>query len=185
MCARPLRRPPTRATARPASLLSLGGLLLTLSVVGATGGCGSSTLVKRTIVFQPQQQVNRGRPFYALVRTVEEQGFLTDSYQKISALVYPSDKKDQTIVHVALIWPSREKTVVVKVPKDKAVAIYCLFTRPGSQWKVLLPPPMAEKIWAVLDRGTIVAQTEQERKQERKKRKDDRADKVGAGAKAR
>lgn len=156
-------------------------LLAALTCLGGSG-CGSSKMIKRTIVFRPQQQSNAGRPFYALVRTVEEQDFLTDSYVKVSGLVYPSNKKDETIVHVALIWPSHDKTVVIEIPKDKAVAIYCLFTNPGSQWKVLLPPPMEERIWAVLDRGTIVARTKAEMERERKQRKDDRADKVGGGA---
>lgn len=113
-----------------------------------------ATSVKRRIVFQPGPGTNSGRPVYVLVRTVNENEFLTDSYRRISGLVYPNSG-DPSVLKVLLVWPNRAQNVEVEVPKEKSVGIYCIFTKPGDQWKLLLTEPMKPEYTAVLQDSTI------------------------------
>ena len=84
-----------------------------------------------------------------------ESDFLTDSYRKITSLVYPN-ATDPSVLSVLLIWPGRELRVRLDVPKAKAVGIYCLFTAPGDPWKLLLTQPLAKELRAVLEPATLV-----------------------------
>jgi len=97
--------------------------------------------VQRELFFRPRPSTNAGRPVYVLVRSVSESEFLTDSYRKISSMVYPNSG-DPSVLVVLLVWPNREQRVKLEVPKDKAVGVYGLFTKPGDQWKLMLTPPL-------------------------------------------
>jgi hypothetical protein len=129
-----------RAAARGA--LALGLTLLSLVV-----GCAhkqNNTVVKplqREIYFRPRPSTNAGRPVYVLVRSVSESEFLTDSYRRISGMVYPNSG-DPSVLVVLLIWPNRAQRVKVDVPKDKSIGVYGLFTKPGDQWKLMLTQPL-------------------------------------------
>jgi len=119
-------------------------------------GCShqEAATVPQSLVFRPQATSNNGRPVYVLIRVVSENEFLTDSYRKIAGLVYPSST-DPSVLGVALVWPEREQTLKVEVPKGKAVGIYAMFTRPGDQWKMLLGEPGKYVYRAMLEAGTL------------------------------
>jgi hypothetical protein len=120
-------------------------------------GCSSPGAIKRTVVFSPSADMNGGRPVYVLVRAVNEKDFVTDSYGKMADLVFPQGE-ETSVLQVALIWPEQESLVEVQLPQGKAMAIYCMFTAPGNQWKVLLPPPAKDdRFLAVLEGGSISA----------------------------
>jgi hypothetical protein len=122
--------------------------LLALALLLAAGwGCAhkqSNAVVKpvqRELFFRPRPSANAGRPVYVLVRSVSESEFLTDSYRKISSMVYPNSG-DPSVLLVLLVWPNREQRVKLEIPKDKAIGVYGMFTKPGDQWKLMLTPPL-------------------------------------------
>ena len=121
----------------------------------AAWGCAHSKKVKRTVILMPAADANFGRPFYVLFRTVDEKQFLTDSYNRVAKMVYPNSE-DPSVLKVALVWPATQRKIEVEVAKDKAIGVYCIFTRPGNPWKLLLVPPMDSEQKALLRKSTIV-----------------------------
>ena len=121
----------------------------------AAWGCATAKTVKRTVVLMPDKNANYGRPFYVLLRAVDEKQFLTDNYNAVAKMVYPNSE-DPSVLKAVLVWPATPRKVQVEVAKDKAIGVYCIFTRPGNPWKLLLAPPMKSEQQAVLGKNTIV-----------------------------
>lgn len=104
--------------------------------------CGGSKKVNtaRTLSFNVESKgVNDGRTFYVVVRPTDEASFMTSSYDQITKLV---EAKENDFLAMELIWPKWSRTIDISVPKDQSIAVYCLFTEPNADWKVLLTPPL-------------------------------------------
>jgi hypothetical protein len=140
----------------------LAPLLLLLAFTGC-GHTPEPPDLRRFLTFQSFPDTNLGRPFYVVVREVDESQFLTQTYSSLARSTFPkSDDETTRAVHFAT--PGKREQVVVEVPEDKAFAIYALFTSPGDPWKVLLPPPLERSYHFVLDRGTIRQAPESKRR---------------------
>ena len=146
----------------PRSWIVLLAATLTLSACGSTPKPVSSLL--RAMYIRPEGQLNEGRPLYVVVRTVDEQTFLTDTYGKISEMV-TARPLDESVLKVILLWPGKKNEILVEVAPDKSVGVYGLFTQPGNQWKLFLQSPVPSNSRLRLVRGSIVVD----------KRKDKRA----------
>jgi len=109
----------------------------------------------RKLTFTPAPKANANRTFYVVIRAVDEKEFLTDSYSKISKLVFPTSK-DPTVLRATLIWPKRKRWVWVDVPEGKAIGVYGLFTHPGGQWKLLLSHPLGRSYSFTLEQGNVM-----------------------------
>lgn len=118
--------------------------LLSIALAVGAGACGSKKPnLSRVLDFQTSQKqvANRGRTFYIVVRAVEEAQFLSETYDDVAKLV-TQNATDESILEMELFWPGQPAQFVVEAPADKAIAVYCLFTRPSGDWKVLLSPPL-------------------------------------------
>ncbi|MCK5798644.1 MAG: hypothetical protein KAI47_15735 [Deltaproteobacteria bacterium] len=121
------------------------------------------TTLLRTIYLKSEGQLNGGRPLYVVVRTVDEQSFLADTYGKLAKVVTASPR-DADVLKVLLLWPEAKNEVTIEVPTDKAIGLYCLFTHPGNQWKVLFPSPMASNVHLRLVRGNVMVDRRSKRR---------------------
>lgn len=108
----------------------------------------------RKLTFTPAPNENANRTFYVVIRAIDEEEFLTDSYAKISKLVFPTSK-DPSVLRATLIWPKRQRWVWVVVPEGKAIGVYGLFTHPGGQWKLLLSQPLQQSYSFALEQGNV------------------------------
>ncbi len=118
------------------------GLCTTLAFLLLLASCGGASKPNtiRSLSFNVERAgVNDGRTFYVLVKPTDEASFMADTYDEISKLVH---SKENDLLAMALIWPEWSKTIRIDVPKDQAVGIYCLFTEPNADWKLLLAPPL-------------------------------------------
>ncbi len=134
--------------------------LLGLLVVGACSKTPPPATPKkkvnwRRLTFTPAPDANAKRTFYVVIRAVDEKEFLTDSYSKVSKMVFPNSR-NPSVLRATLIWPQRKRWVWVNVPEGKAIGVYGLFTHPGGQWKLMLSHPLRQSYSFVLEQGNVM-----------------------------
>lgn len=131
---------------------AVSGILVALLVLlGA--GCGAKA---PTVQFKVKSDkvVNDGQPVYLLVRTIDGSEFVTDDYDAIAALfhAYPTDG---SIVSTEFIIPGKTKKFVISKPDNKDLGVYCMFTKPEAQWKLLIQKPLNKKYVILLENNEI------------------------------
>lgn len=89
-------------------------------------------------------QTNNGGLFYFVVRSSNEKQFVVESYQDVAGKVF-TDPPDPNQIGVFSIVPGTKQECSVSPPAQGTVALYFLFTQPGSQWKKLLSIPLENK----------------------------------------
>ena len=108
-----------------------------------------------TIQVKTSLATNDGRPFYALVKESNESSFLTESYDSIADIVF---EEDPLQLSREIIFPGQTITLKLKPKnKDKAIAVYFMFTSPGNHWKTILPTPLPKKYSIQLDNSQITS----------------------------
>ncbi len=93
--------------------------------------------VKLPIVVRASADSNDGRPVYVVVRIVDEQGFIEDSYAKVAALVV---EPDESVLATLLVFPG---TVAYRELELEAapemLGVYGLFSVvEDGNWKLLV-----------------------------------------------
>ena len=89
-------------------------------------------------------QTNNSRLFYFVARTTNDKQFMLESYQDVANKAF-SDPQDPSVLGVFSIVPGTKQEYSVSLPAQGAVALYFLFTQPGTQWKKLLSVPLKDK----------------------------------------
>ena len=132
----------------PPVLSLLVALLLFLGT-----GCSSKT---PTVQFKVKSQkiTNEGQPVYLLVRTIDGSEFVTDDYDTIAALFH-TIPTDESIVSTEFIIPGKTKKFVISKPDNKDLGVYCMFTKPNAQWKLLIQKPLKKKYVILLESNEI------------------------------
>ena len=129
---------------------------LALLVILSLTGCaifGKSTPVMKFIIYS-ESDANDGQPFYIMIRIVNEGSFFTDSYQDASNMVF-ANPPIQDVLAANVVLPGKKCKIRVSKPSKKPVAIYCIFTNPGDQWKVMLSQPLKNKYKVHLEQNAI------------------------------
>jgi hypothetical protein len=89
-------------------------------------------------------QTNNSRLFYFVARTANDKQFMLESYQDVANKAF-SDPQDTSVLGVFSIVPGTKQKYSVSLPAQGTVALYFLFTQPGTQWKKLLSVPLKDK----------------------------------------
>jgi hypothetical protein len=110
-------------------------------IAASVAGCNRDTLY---LTVRSPHDLNAGRPVHMLVRSVDQQEYINESYVAVSDKVVA---KDESVLGEAVVYPELPLMVSVK-RGDKMVAVYFFFTQPGLRWKTLLelPVPHATEI---------------------------------------
>lgn len=114
---------------------SAGFITIALGVVLAVSGCNRDTLY---VKIQSPKDLNAGRPVRMLIRSVDQQEYVNESYVSVADKVVV---KDDSVLGSAVVYPQLPLLMAVK-RGDKMVAVYFFFTQPGSRWKTLLETPV-------------------------------------------
>ena len=102
---------------------------------------------------------NGGEPCYIMIRMVNENNFLTDSYEEASKMIF-ANPPNESILTYDLILPYNYKEIKVNVPdKPTSLGLYCFFSEHSDKWKVLLPKPLKTKYKFVLEKNKIMQKT--------------------------
>jgi hypothetical protein len=116
-------------------------------------GCGTKVPVIKFKV-KSNLSVNDGQPVYLLIRTINGPEFVTDDYQAIADL-FNASPFNNTVISSEFIIPGDTKKFVVTKPDDKNLGIYCMFTKPDGQWKILIQKPLEKKYVIVLENNEL------------------------------
>jgi predicted component of type VI protein secretion system len=113
------------------------------------------------LVVHSTSQTNDGRPLHAVVRAVDRETYVADSYAHVANLV---THKDESVLATFVVFPGHEKRLTVEVGKKTPIAVYALFTRPGKQWKKLIEEPLPSPVRISLSKHVIAEQRSATRK---------------------
>ncbi|MEY3787062.1 MAG: hypothetical protein RLZ75_1269 [Pseudomonadota bacterium] len=108
--------------------------------------CSSAPKPPPPLVFnvKANSQTNNGGLFYFVVRSANEKEFMLESYRDVASKAF-SDPPDPGVLGVFSIVPGTKQECVLSQPTQSFVALYFLFTEPGSQWKKLISMPFEDK----------------------------------------
>lgn len=130
--------------------LRLAVLVLLLCAIGAGGtACSHDTLY---MTVRSPADMNAGRPIRMLVRAVDPQQYVDESYQTVADKVV---FKDDSVLHSAVVYPNVPLHAEIKWPSSKAIGVYFFFTTPGPRWKTLLEMPLPHTADINLGRDNI------------------------------
>lgn len=117
-------------------------IILALLIAPLLTACSSDPKPPPTLTFDVRTSMgaNSGNLFYLVVRNVNEKQFMLDGYQDIAFRAFASPP-DQNVLGVFSIVPGTKQECAVSQPAQGSVALYFLFTQPGSEWKKLLSMP--------------------------------------------
>ena len=120
---------------------------LLLSVTGCAG-------TQMTLKVVSDQQTNDRQPVCVVLRSVDYNTFLTESYQEIAEKVYayPPDPK---LTDSRIILPGETEKIKVEIPDKEMIGIYCLFKNPYV-WKKIIRRPFDSKYYISLKKNRIV-----------------------------
>jgi intracellular growth IglE-like protein len=116
--------------------LRLFACLSLLWLVGT--GCHYDTVY---MTVHSPNDMNAGRPVRMLVRAVDQQEYVNETYQAVADKVVV---KDESVLHSAVIYPNVPLAARVKRPTNaaKGMGVYFFFTSPGARWKTMLEVPV-------------------------------------------
>jgi hypothetical protein len=124
---------------------------LAIAALGLASGCGGA---KMSVKVDAKPDANGGQPFYMVVRQAEEAQYVTEDYGVIASKVFATPA-DPSVIKSEVIYPGATKSLSFEKPKDKPVAIYFLFTKPGDRWKTARPQPLPSSVDIELSGNTI------------------------------
>lgn len=120
------------------------GLLLSL-VASLSAGCGVISSSGVSIYVESDAAANKERPFYMVVRAVDEATYMKETYQEVAAKVFGDPEK--TVLKTEVIYPGKSQEMTLDMEEDVPLAIYFLFTEPGGSWKTYLSQPVPDSIY--------------------------------------
>jgi len=122
-------------------------LLITSFVCGCAGN-------RMTLKVKSDSDMNGRQPVAFVVRTVNYNTFLTESYQDIVQKVY-ANPPDPALLDSRILLPGQKEEISFQKPEKDLVGIYCLFSRPHT-WKEILRRPFDKKYRIILKENDIV-----------------------------
>lgn len=140
-----------RKSALTRASLFIIGLLLLVGSVGCSG--------KKHVYFHitPDVDANNGRPLYVLVREVNKKMFLTEYYDDVAALLH-AENRNEALLGWALIVPGESNEFKVTRPEGSDIAVYGMFTEPGTNWKMRVQVPL-RKSYTISVQGNNLVET--------------------------
>lgn len=137
------------------AMVMLAFLALATSACGSRPRPAAPTSNEIELVVQSTRETNDGRPLHVVVRTVDKETYVADSYAHVANLV---TNKDESVLATFVVFPGHEKRLTIDVAKKTPVAVYALFTRPGKQWKKLVEEPLPSPVRIFLSKRVIAEQ---------------------------
>jgi hypothetical protein len=126
---------------RPSRLAAAAALAL--AAAWPLAGCSSTRM---TIYVDSTPETNGGRPFRAVVRTVEPSAYLTETYATVASKLFTTPP-DGSILRSEVIYPGVEKEIELEKPQGNVpLGIYFLFTQPGERWKTTRKAPLPSSV---------------------------------------
>ncbi len=130
--------------------MRLRALALAVALAVAAG-CSST---KTTIEVESTQETNGGRPFYVVVRAIDQAVFVTDGYDVVAQKVF-QQPPDKSVLRSEVVYPGKTLEFKVDKPEVTPLAVYFLFNSPGDKWKTSYSQPVPSSVGIELDGNQI------------------------------
>ncbi len=125
--------------------------VMTSVLLAGLFGCAKNRM---SIKIQSNYNTNDEQPVCVVIRSVNYNNFLTESYQDIAEMVY-ADPPDPTVIASHIILPETKEKIEIEIPPKELVGVYCLFKEPDI-WKIILRRPFDSKYYIILEQNRIV-----------------------------
>ncbi len=125
--------------------------VMTSVLLVGLGGCAKNQI---SIKIQSNYNTNDEQPVCIVIRSVNYNNFLTESYQDIAGMVY-TDPPNSTVIASRIMLPGTKKKIKIEIPPKELVGIYSLFKEPDI-WRILLRRPFDSKYYIILEQNRIV-----------------------------
>ncbi len=120
-------------------------------------GCAKYRIFNKnrmSIKILSESNANDKQPVAIVIRSVNYNNFLTESYQDIAEMVY-ADPPDPSVIASRIILPGTKEKIEIEIPPKDLVGVYCLFKDPDI-WRIILRRPFDSKYSIVLEQNRIV-----------------------------
>ncbi len=125
--------------------------VMTSVLLAGLCGCAKNRM---SIKIQSNYNTNDEQPVVIVIRSVNYNNFLTESYQDIAGMVY-ADPPNPTVIASHIILPETKEKIEIEIPPKELVGVYSLFKEPDI-WKVILSRPFDKKYYIILEHNRIV-----------------------------
>jgi hypothetical protein len=125
--------------------------VMTSVLLAGLCGCAKNRM---SIKIQSNYNTNDEQPVCIVIRSVNYNNFLTESYQDIAGMVY-ADPPNPTVIASHIILPGTKEKIEIEIPPKELVGVYSLFKEPDI-WKVILRRPFDKKYYIILEHNRIV-----------------------------
>jgi len=114
-------------------------------------GCAGNRM---TLKVKSDAEANNRQPVALVVRAVNYNSFLTESYQDVAQKVY-ANPPDTALLDSRILLPGQKEKLTFEMPGKDLVGIYCLFSRPHT-WKEILRRPFNKKYRIIIKENDII-----------------------------
>lgn len=121
------------------------------ALIAGLCGCASNSM---SIKIQSEFNANDNQPVAIVIRSVNYNNFLTESYQDIAEMVY-ADPPNPSVITSRIMLPGTKEKIEIEIPPKELVGIYCLFKEPDI-WRIMLRRPFDSYYSIVLEHNSIV-----------------------------
>jgi len=118
---------------------------------------GCATSLKFTI--RSSADINNGAPVYFVVRKVDGQTFLAESYAAVAEKVF-QQPVDSSILERKPVFPGQEIVVRIDQISSGQLGLYFLFSEPGGNWRYPLQLPLPQEVVIQLGKNPISQKSE-------------------------
>jgi hypothetical protein len=125
--------------------------VMTSVLLAGLCGCAKNRM---SFKIQSNYNTNDEQPVCIVIRSVNYNNFLTESYQDIAGMVY-ADPPNPTVIASHIILPGTKEKIEIEIPPKELVGVYSLFKEPDI-WKVILRRPFDKKYYIILEHNRIV-----------------------------
>ena len=125
--------------------------VMTSVLLAGLFGCAKNHM---SIKIRSNYSTNNEQPVCIVIRSVNYNNFLTESYQDIAGMVY-ADPPNPSVIASHIILPGTKEKIEIEIPPKELVGVYSLFKEPDI-WKVILSRPFDKKYYIILEHNRIV-----------------------------
>lgn len=107
---------------------------------------------------------NRNGPFFLVLCSTDDAGFLSDDYDKVAAGLF-GENRDPKVLKAVSVVPGETRTLRVDWIQDrvKALGVYFLFTSPGRSWRFVVKDHEVKRLEVALGENEIRSISEERR----------------------
>ena len=120
----------------------------------------ANPLEEITLSIESDADANDGQPLGMMIREVNSKRFLTDGYDEIAGMAH-TDPRDENLLEWCMLLPGKNEEIKIVKPSKSDIGIYCLFTQPGENWRLMLKSPLGDRYKIMVRKNSLEYEREE------------------------